>query len=344
MLASILHSCDPFAVQLTESFGIRWYGLSYAVGMLIGWWVMRWMARTGRSPLTPPQVDNFATSLIIGLLAGGRIGHVVFYEPDLLTSFSSTFPFWGLLEIHKGGMASHGAMIGIAIVCIWFGRRHRLPIMHLGDLICFVAPIGLGLGRLANWVNGELPGKPLAAELQSSAPWWSVKYPSELLEETFWRGRSPSEMDALRSAAASLDTTSRDLAQALHDACYAGNEAVISTVAPMLTAHYPSNFIQAFTDGVVLLAVVVLVWLRPRKPGTVFGSFFVAYGLLRILSEQYRTPDPDILTIGPVTLPMLLSGGMVVVGLVVLAAAARGSGPKLGGLLAPRDAAPATAD
>ncbi|MBL9150645.1 MAG: prolipoprotein diacylglyceryl transferase [Phycisphaerae bacterium] len=336
MLASILHTCDPFAIQFTDSFGIRWYGLSYAVGMLLGWSVLRWLSRTGRTPLSAAQIDNFTTALIVGLLAGGRIGHVLFYEPKLFVAFSSSFPFWGLLEIYRGGMSSHGAMIGIAIACIWFGRSNRLPILHLGDLICFVAPIGLGLGRLANWVNGELPGKPLPSALQAEAPWWSVKYPSDLLTETFWNARSDAQIEALRNAAKSVVHASSDIPQTLHDACYAGNQTVINAVTPLLTAYYPSNFFQAITDGLILPAILVLIWLKPRSSGTIFGAFFVVYGILRVTTEQFRTPDPDIFTVGPVTLPMMLSGAMILVGATVMAVASRSSGPKVGGLLRPR--------
>jgi len=336
-LASIVHTCDPFALKFTDTFGVRWYGLSYAIGMLLGWSVLRWMSSTGRSPLNKIQIDNFATAIILGLLVGGRVGHVAFYEPHLFTHFSSSFPFWGLLEIHRGGMSSHGGIIGIAIACIWFGRRNNVSILHLGDLACLVAPIGVGLGRLANWVNGELWGKPLDVASQQAPPWWSVKYPAEMFEPGFWQRLKPEELDGLKKAASAIAVrtgdAAKDLPQILHDACYAGNQQIIDVVAPFLTARYPSNFIQAFTDGVVLLAAVAIVWLRPRKPGTIFGTFFLTYGILRVFSEQFRVPDPDIFTVGPVTLPMILSGAMVAVGVGAITFAARSSATPLGGLL-----------
>src|SRR6185503_5730559 len=110
-------------------------------------------------------IDSYTTWIILGLLVGGRLGHVIFYEPDLITRFTSKFPFWGVLEIHRGGMASHGGMIGVVVAIIVFARGAALPIkhafLHLADLAAFVAPYGLGLGRLANWINGELPGRAL---------------------------------------------------------------------------------------------------------------------------------------------------------------------------------------
>ena len=295
------------------------------------------MASTGRTPLTKAQIDSFVTAIIIGLLVGGRLGHIAFYEPELFTHFSSSFPFWAVLEIHRGGMSSHGGIIGIAVACVLFGRKNAVPILHIGDLACLVAPIGLGFGRMANWVNGELLGKVLDSSMQKNPPWWSVKYPAELFESAFWQRLKPEEIEGLRREAVSVVTTSgdtvRDVPQILHDACYAGNQHIIGVVAPYLTARYPNNFIQTLTDGVILLAAVVIVWLRPRKPGTIFGTFFLTYGALRILSEQFRVPDHDIMTLGHITLPITLSGAMVVVGLTALTFAVRSKSDPLGGLL-----------
>lgn len=108
------------------------------------------------------------------------------------------------------------------------------------------------------------------------------------------------------------------IAEALVRACYAHNAAVINKVAPLLTARYPINFMQAVTDGVILFAVLAMAWIRPRPAGWIFGWFMLTYGILRIVTEQYRVPDPDVLTVGPVTLPMTLSGLMCAVGVATL--------------------------
>jgi phosphatidylglycerol:prolipoprotein diacylglycerol transferase len=100
----------------------------------------------------------------------------------------------------------------------------------------------------------------------------------------------------------------------LYAACYGGDASVQAKVAPLLTAYWPNNFAQAFTDGVVLFAMLAIVWLKPRRPGVITGCFFAFYGALRIATEQLREPDAGVFAIGPVTLPMLLSGVMIVGG------------------------------
>lgn len=328
-LASIVHTVDPYVIRFTEGFGIRWYGLAYVTGFLLGWLILRWFARTGRTPLSVERVGDFVTALIVGVLVGGRLGHVLFYDPALLFDVHGSFPFWGLVEIHRGGMSSHGGVVGVIVACVWCGPRFGVPRLHLTDLAAFIAPIGLGVGRLANWINGELPGKPLPAPMQADPPWWSVKYPEEVFDRNFWATDAAAKFDALSGFARS----GKELPRTLYDACYAGDAKVIEALAPFLTAHYPINFMQAATDGAILFGVLVVAWLAPRPAGFISGAFLATYGVLRIITEQYRTPDPDIFTVGPVTLPMTLSAAMIAAGAVLMIAAVRRRVPRFGGLL-----------
>jgi phosphatidylglycerol:prolipoprotein diacylglycerol transferase len=324
---SIVHTVQPFAIDFGGGFGIRWYGLSYAAGFLAAWLIIRLLARSGRTPLTMPQVGDLLTYLVVGVIVGGRLGDVLFYHQSLLWKFTGTFPFWGLLEIHKGGMSSHGGILGVIFACMLFARKHRLPALHVTDLASIAAPPGLALGRLANWVNGELPGKALPAAMQGDAPWWSVKYPEELLSRGFARTAELEQLPAVRALAARTAATGESLAEATYRACYAGNREVVEQIAPLLTAHYPNNFIQAATDGIGLGLVMLAVAGVPRKPGIASGAFLVAYGGLRLLSESFREPDAEVFTIGPLTMPMLLSLGMVTVGGEIVRRSRRGPLP-----------------
>ena len=327
---SMVHTLDPFAWQLSDAFGIRWYGLAYLTGFVVAWLILKWLSSTGRVLIRPNQVADFFTWLIVGVLVGGRLGYVLLYSPDLLWTFSGAFPFWGVLEIHKGGMASHGGMIGVIVASIFFARKAAVPAWHVLDITAFLAPPGLGLGRVANFVNGELWGKPLPKSMHAQPPWWSVKYPDELTIDTFPRGP---EVDVLIPMVQVTPTETGRLA--LRDAAYAGRTDVVDAIAPYLTPYYPSQLFQAASDGAVLLMALILVWLMPRKPGIITGAFLVVYGLLRILTEQFRAQFTTNWGYSSMLVAAGLSGVMVIIGCSVLAYCGTRPNPRIGGLLRP---------
>jgi phosphatidylglycerol:prolipoprotein diacylglycerol transferase len=345
-----LHRLDPFAIRITESFGLRWYGLAYAVGFVLAWALLRWFARSGRSPLTPRGAGDIMTYTIIGVLVGGRLGYALFYSPSALWTFSSGFPFWEMLAIHRGGMASHGGVLGVIVACWLYGRRHRISSPHLLDMGAFVCTPGLCLGRLANFVNAELWGRPMPASMQANlpdpptvaAPGWGVKYPQEVLPLT---GSTPLEaerLDALAPLEAEIGGRETFLPGVV-EAVQAGNEQVIATVQPLLTAYYPSQIFQAITDGPLLMGALALVWLRPRKPGVVGCWFLMVYGLLRILTEQFRQPDEGVdLLLGAISRGQVLSIVMVLAGAVLLVVMTRRDAKPLGGLIKKKKSGEAT--
>ena len=331
---SILHTLDPFVFEISPGLGLRWYGTAYLAGFVVGWLILRALARSGRIPLSLRQFGDLVTTIIIGVILGGRLGHVLFYEPQLFVEFSGSFPFWGLLALHRGGMASHGGVIGVAIAIMLFARREKLPILAVGDAVAFVGPWGLMFGRLANWVNGELWGRALPETMQASPPWWSVKYPHEL--ELFHR--MPSALEPLRALAPATDRASdARFVEWLVATCYnhadAAHSQVVQAVTPLLTAYYPSQFFQALAEGPAVLVVMSLVWLRPRRAGVVSATFLVGYGILRYTTEQFREPDPGVSMLGGLTLPMVLSLAMIGVGVLFLVLARRSQ--PIGGLLRP---------
>ena len=165
-----LHTFDPFAIQFTENFGIRWYGLAYLAGFLLGYLFVIRLSKLKRSPIPITKVGDFIFAMVLSVLLGGRLGYCLFYRPELFFDFSSTIPFWGVLAIHEGGMASHGGVIGFIAGCILFGRKHKYPIGHLFDLTLVGIFLGVFFGRIANFINGELYGRI------TNVP-WAVKFP-----------------------------------------------------------------------------------------------------------------------------------------------------------------------
>jgi len=329
---SMLHTLDPFVFEFTPGVGPRWYGTAYLAGFIVGWLILRWLATSGRVPMNARQVGDLVTNCVIGVIAGGRIGHCVFYEPHLLVQFSGDFPFWGLLEIHKGGMASHGGVIGVTIAIILFARREKLPILAVGDAVAFVVPWGLMFGRLANWVNHELPGRPLPADMQANPPWWSVKYPTDL----YAMQPLPAALEPLRDLAPATERVpdgkfAEWIVATAYDHGSAAHQQVVDALPSVLTAYYPNNFAQAATEGLALLVIMSLVWLAPRRAGIVSAAFLAGYGVLRYSTEQFREADSPVIALGFLTLPMLLSAIMVGVG-VLFVVLSRRSAP-IGGLV-----------
>jgi len=333
MLAeAYLHQLSPFAIQITENMGLRWYGLAYIAGFLAGWWFIRWMARTDRSPLNIDQAGDLLFAGVLGVLFGGRIGYALFYDPDLFFGFSSEFPWWDLLAINRGGMASHGGIIGVLIAFIVWGRKHKVPVMHLADLASVGCTAGLFFGRIANFINGELWGKKIVDQLH--APWWSVKYPSEITEVWLYNTDSHEEkLAAIESMRTTIVSGEDTFYSRVVEEAYAGNVSVIETITPQLTAWYPSQLFQAISDGPLLLISLVLVWLVPRKPGIVSGCFLMTYGSLRILTEAFRQPDEGVSIILGLSRGQLLSVGMVIGGGIMILVCAKICTKKYGGIV-----------
>jgi phosphatidylglycerol:prolipoprotein diacylglycerol transferase len=174
---------DPVLVSIGP-FQIRWYALAYIVGILLGWLYARALIGNerlwgGPAPLTRIDFDDFVLWVTLGIILGGRAGYVLFYNPQLFMAHPlEAFELW------KGGMSFHGGFVGCVLAVVLFARRRGISILSLGDLTCATGTIGLFLGRIANFINGELWGRP------TDVPWAMVfpgggplpRHPSQLYE------------------------------------------------------------------------------------------------------------------------------------------------------------------
>jgi phosphatidylglycerol:prolipoprotein diacylglycerol transferase len=149
---------------------IRWYALAYVTGLLIGWRLMMRLARRPGSPVTPLMVDDFLVWAILGVILGGRLGYILVYNLDQYLREPLA-----ILEVWHGGMSFHGGMLGVTLAIVLFARSRGVPVLALADLISPVVPIGLFFGRLANFINGELFGRP------ADVP-WAMVFPTDELQ------------------------------------------------------------------------------------------------------------------------------------------------------------------
>jgi phosphatidylglycerol:prolipoprotein diacylglycerol transferase len=145
---------DPVALQIGP-LAIRWYALAYIVGIVLSWRLLRRLVLLVPEVATPAQVDDFVSWATLGVVVGGRLGYCLFYQPSVYLADPVS-----ILKVWTGGMSFHGGMLGVAIAILLFCRHHKISVLGFADRLAVCAPIGLGLGRIANFINGELWGRP----------------------------------------------------------------------------------------------------------------------------------------------------------------------------------------
>jgi phosphatidylglycerol:prolipoprotein diacylglycerol transferase len=173
---------DPVIIHLGP-LAIRWYALAYITGLFGGVWYMRWLVKAPPALMTPAQVDDLMMWVLGGVVLGGRLGYVLFYKPG----YYFTHPI-DIVKTWEGGMSFHGGLLGVVIAIMLFARHAKVNQWYVADNIGCVVPIGLGLGRLANFINGELWGRPAP-----DVPWAMVfpgggpipRHPSQLYQAFF---------------------------------------------------------------------------------------------------------------------------------------------------------------
>ena len=272
MAAFYLHRFSPFLVEFGSGSGVglRWYGLSYVLAFLLANALLTRLARRGLSPIAPEKTGDFITwAALFGVLLGGRIGYVLLYDWErvVLEPLSA-------LRVWEGGMASHGGILGLVFFTLYYARSNHLSWTGIGDALVCVAPPGIFLVRIANFINGELYGRETSVA-------WAVQFSTELKE-------SPTLLEATPYANLQPDAV-LDQVRTGTGPDLAGLEAALRNVLP---PRHPSQLYEALLEGALLFAILWTLKTRLRLPtGVVTGAFFVCYALLRIIGEQFRQPE-----------------------------------------------------
>jgi phosphatidylglycerol:prolipoprotein diacylglycerol transferase len=307
MFAYYLHDFDPFIFHISENIGPRWYGMAYVLAFACSYALLRVLCKHGYCDLSPDKVGDFITGCaLLGVIVGGRLGYVFFYKPEMLRDPLSIFRVW------EGGMSSHGGIMGIFFFALFYARRHHLSFRNLGDNLVVTAPIGLFLGRCANFINGELYGRP------ANLP-WAVQFPKELLD-------NPAEAERAAAICRQIDpslTNPNAIIAAIHR-----QPAVRDALRSILTPRHPSQLYEAFFEGILLFAILWFMRTRMRQPnGVLMGAFLICYAVFRIVVENFREPDSAL--IAGFTRGQFFSFFLIAMGVVfVIAAKVRPTFPK----------------
>ena len=309
------HQLNPFLIQWTDNFGIRWYSMAYISGILFAYFIGAYLIKSHRLKLPLEKLSDIVFVGVLGAVFGGRLGYCLFYGPQLLISFDGSFPFWGLLKVHEGGMSSHGGILGLLIACVFYARRHKFSLYAMADLGSVAGAVGIFLGRITNFINGELYGRVV-----EGSTWLAVKFPGEVM---LWASQPKLYQKELLSLEPLLPYLKNSLivipsSQAWSewlsfakegDSTYANSVSYIcqliyqsassspinQLLEPLLSLRYPSQLYQSFFGGFVPLVLITLFWFKKaRKPGLISVVFIISYLFFRLWTEFYRQPDASI--------------------------------------------------
>jgi|SRR5450759_854736 phosphatidylglycerol:prolipoprotein diacylglycerol transferase len=265
---------NPIAFSLGP-VQVHWYGIMYLLGFGAAWWLGQRRRAAGRLPVTRDQFSDLCFYLMLGVILGGRIGYMVFYDTAELIHHPLS-----LIRVWEGGMSFHGGLLGVVVAGLIWTRRHAINFFDAIDFVAPLAPIGLGLGRLGNFIGGELWGRHTDVA-------WGMIFPRAL---------------------ESLGKTKDELYQ-MYLAGQLSNEA-----------RHPSQLYESVLEGVVLFAVLWWYSRKPRPRYAVTGLFALLYGLFRFSVEFVREPDVQLgfLAFDWVTMGQILSLPLIAVGLFLL--------------------------
>jgi phosphatidylglycerol:prolipoprotein diacylglycerol transferase len=282
VLGTWVHNMDPVLWKIAGPLQLRYYGLSYLLGFVAGYYLLKALAKRHLWVVEEDKVGDFiAFAAMFGVFLGGRLGYVFFYMiPERGIDAILNDPVV-IFRVWDGGMSSHGGFLGLMGFTYVYSRMMKLSWPAIGDGLVVACPLGLLFGRLANFINGELYGRV------ADGVAWAVKFPGALFD-----GRVV-ESSRQREVLVAIKKVDPDADLGNVVARMRDNPELTETVGRFLEPRHPSQLYEAFLEGVVLFAI--LFFLRVKFPrlatGVLTGTFFAVYAVFRIVVEAFREPD-----------------------------------------------------
>ena len=320
---------DPVLLDLPGPLDIRWYGLMYVLGFIVGQWILTRLAKAKVLPIEPNKVADMIFYLVFGVILGGRFGYAIFYDQGLVNPLK-------LVQIWQGGLSFHGGLIGVIVAMMLFARKQKVPFWRVGDACAIAVTPGIFFVRMANFINGELYGRVTTADTFGAMRFPTDPIAQDLLGLRTITDKRDQEL-CVQYAHRRVEWEDIEGSLSTHDA--AGREIPWDqlrerldweAIVEQVPYRHPSQVYEGIGEGLLVGLILLIIYLRTRaRPlgaGAYSGVFLIAYGVVRFFIEFLRQPDRQFATAeDPLGRPFLgmtmgqaLCAGMILFGVYMI--------------------------
>ena len=312
MLGILEHlNWDPVIFRINDALALRWYGLMYVSAFIVGFFIFRWLQKTGYFRIKAEDISSYIVYGVFGVFLGGRLGYILFYQFDRIfmavdSAGKATGEAFGdrmmsIVKVWEGGMSFHGGVFGVFFAMLLFSWRRKVSFFNLVDVSAHIVPLGVAFVRIGNFINGELYGRMITDESGKAItdpdklPWYAMKFPTDMAGYNPSAFNDPSAQGHLQRALREQFVSNNpgvDVPTTLPQIPV--DDTIWNNVEHFFPGRYPSQLVQFALEGMLVMALIWFIRRWFSRPGQMSAMFLILYAIFRIPAEMIRQPDTQI--------------------------------------------------